>query len=329
MKEDKSQPIFTVKVYHGYGHKNNLVVFGHELTGKPIKHRNYNNTRWGNILHLFKLFFVKPVAGARVQLLWKQQQCFGTTEKDGFYKFEWESFSTAEAGWHTVTVNMLHADGSIAASGCGKVFVPHVTQFAFISDIDDTVLVSYSATSGKRIKELFTKNPHTRKAFNDVVNHYHLLSVTHTTIDVPNPFFYVSSSEWNLYDDLVEFFKHNKLPEGAFLLSGIKKWHQLLKTGKTKHEGKLIRVVRILEAFPQQRFVLMGDNSQRDPDIYAAIANKYPDRIEAVYIRNIKLKHAASTETILAGITNKNIYTFLFDTNEQAIRHSRSIGLIN
>ena len=112
-------------------------------------------------------------------------------------------------------------------------------------------------------------------------------------------------------------------------MSGMKKWYQLLKTGKTKHEGKLIRVARILEVFPQQRFVLMGDNSQSDPDIYAAIANKYPERIEAIYIRNIKTANTDTTKAILAGITNKNIHTCLFDSNLQAITHSKSIGLIN
>ena len=73
-------------------------------------------------------------------------------------------------------------------------------------------------------------------------------------------------------------------------LNIIKKWYQLFKTGKTKHQGKLIQLVRILEAFPKQRFILLGDNSQKDPEIYAAVANKYPDRITAIYIRNISSK---------------------------------------
>jgi len=72
----------------------------------------------------------------------------------------------------------------------------------------------------------------------------------------------------------------------------------------------------------------MGDNSQSDPDIYAAIANKYQDRIEAIYIRNIKIENAAKTQATLSGLMNKNIHTCLFDTNRQAIEHSKSIGLI-
>jgi len=141
-------------------------------------------------------------------------------------------------------------------------------------------------------------------------------------------FFYVSSSEWNLYDYLVETFRFNKLPEGAFLLNQLKRWGDLLKTGKTGHEGKLIRVMRILDAFPNQKFVFFGDNSQRDPDIYAAIAIKYPKNIEAIYIRNIRPSREKATKEILKKVEEQQIHTCLFIDSHEAIDHSVNIGLI-
>ena len=318
----------TVKVYHGYGHKNNCVIYGHILAGKPVFRKRFSNNIFLNIFHLIKLFFVTPLPNLPVMLQWGKQKVYSKTEADGFFKFEWQSETTLNAGWHNVIVFLLNGAGDPSESGEGKIFIPHLTQYAFISDIDDTVLVSHSATTGKRLRVLFTKNPRSRKTFADVVKHYHLLSLAHTTRDIPNPFFYVSSSEWNLYDDLNEFFKHNGLPKGAFLLNGIKKWYQLFKTGKTKHQGKLLRVVRILEAFPKQRFVLLGDNSQSDPEIYISLANKYPDKIHAIYIRNISEEKRENTEEVLATIKNKSIYTCLFKRNAEAILHSEAIGLI-
>ena len=318
----------TVKVYHGYGHQHNLVVYGHVLAGKPLLRKRYSQNPFFNIKHLAKLFFITPIPNVRVMLQWQQQQLYSTSEIDGFFKFEWQSINIVPAGWHTVVVNLLGNEDRIIAFGEGKIFVPHSTQYAFISDIDDTVLVSHSAKTGKRLNVLFTKNPRSRKTFADVVKYYHLLSLAHTEIALPNPFFYVSSSEWNLYDDLNEFFKYNGLPKGAFLLNTIKKWFQLFKTGKTKHQGKLIRVVRILEAFPKQRFILLGDNSQKDPEIYSAIANKYPDRVTAIYLRNINSKKEALCNRVMASIKNKTIAICLFKHTEEAIAHSRLIGLI-
>jgi phosphatidate phosphatase APP1 len=319
----------TVKVYHGYGHTHDLVVYGHVFKNKPVYRNNYATNVLQNIIHLLRLFFVKPLPHANVQLTWRDQLLYSTTEDDGFFKFEWKSDDEVNAGWHTVEVNFLDHDGNITATGQGKVFVPYATQFAFISDIDDTVLMSYSATVVKRLRTLLTKNPHTRKAFESVVKHYALLAEAHTTSKVPNPFFYVSSSEWNLYDDLDEFFKYNGFPKGVFLLNQIKKWYQFFKTGKTKHEGKLLRVVRILNAFPKQQFILFGDNSQSDPAIYASIVDKYRGKIFAVYIRNIDLSNEAATKEILAGIERSGVLTCFFKTNTEAIIYSKKTGLID
>lgn len=317
-----------VKVYHGYGHKNNLVVYGHVLAGKPVSQSKFTDNIFTNIIHLIRLFFVKPVPHVRLQLIWENQALFTTTEKDGFFKFEWKSSESVPAGWHQIIIHLIDDEGVILITGEGKIFVPHSTQYGFISDIDDTVLISHSATTGRKLRVMFTKNPRSRKTFADVVKFYNLLALAHTDPETLNPFFYVSSSEWNLYDDLNEFFKFNDLPKGAFLLNQIKRWYQLFKTGATKHQGKLIRVKRILDAFPKQRFILLGDNSQSDTDIYVSLANKYPDKIVAIYIRNISPKKEVYATNILASLEDKTIETCLFKHTDEAILHAKWIGLI-
>jgi len=318
----------SVKVYHGYGHTHNLVVYGHVFRYKANTKQSFSNNLFVNIVHLLKLFILKPYPFVNVRLTFGEQEVYQKTEYDGFFKFEWAAFSEVKAGWHGVKVEALDEGGQVLAIGQGQVYVPHITQYAFISDIDDTIMVSHSATIGRRLRELFIKNPRTRKTFKDAYTHYNLLAFSHTRTDQPNPFFYVSSSEWNLYDYLVETFRYNKLPEGAFLLNQLKRWKDLVKTGKTGHEGKLMRVMRILDAFPNQKFVFFGDNSQRDPAIYTTIAEKYPKNIAAVYIRNVSEEMEASAKGYLDRITAKGIPTCLFATSADAIAHSKKTGLI-
>ncbi|RYG29650.1 MAG: DUF2183 domain-containing protein [Chitinophagaceae bacterium] len=315
-----------MKLYHGYGHTQDLLLYGHVFAGKPLRGNSYSNSAWKNIRYLLRLFSVKPVAGRELILEWGGQVLQTKTESDGFIKFEWKSQHHIKAGWHEVTVRLKENPTVV---GRGVLFVPHVTQYGFISDIDDTVLISHSATVWKRLKELFTTNPHTRRAFEGVGEHYRLLAGAHTTADTPNPFFYVSSSEWNLYDYLKDFFRHQRLPEGAFLLNQVKRWFELFKTGKTKHKGKLLRVMRILDTFPNQQFILLGDNTQEDPEIYVQIADKYPERIQAIYIRNASEKNQAKASQLLNNLEKqKGVHTCLFDTSADAIVHSRRIGLI-
>ena len=146
----------TIKVYHGYGHKNNCIVFGHVLAGKPFARKRYTKNIIINIFHLVKLFFVKPLPDLPVMLQWRDQTIYSKTEADGFFKFEWISDSTIEAGWHEVVVYLINDDGVQTINGTGNIFIPHLTQYAFISDIDDTVLVSFRTQSSEPADFLHT-----------------------------------------------------------------------------------------------------------------------------------------------------------------------------
>jgi len=318
----------SVKVYHGYGHTHNLVVYGHVFKFKAKTTQNFSTNLFVNIVHLFKLFVVKPAAFAKVRLRFYHQVVDQKTEYDGFFRFEWKAETEVSPGWHDVKVEALTDDDEVFASSDGKIYVPHITQYAFISDIDDTIMVSHSAKIARRLRELFIKNPRTRKTFASVKDNYQLLAHAHTSPDQPNPFFYVSSSEWNLYDYLVETFRFNELPEGAFLLNQLKRWKSLFSTGKTGHHGKLLRVMRIIDAFPKQQFIFFGDNSQQDPAIYQAIAEKHPLNVAAVYIRNVRPSQQEKTKQLLQKIEKHQIKTCLFVHSDEAILHARQIGLI-
>lgn len=318
----------TVKVYNGYGHKNNIILYGHVLRGKHTHENRYSNNPFINALHLLRLFIVKPRSGFLLEIHWGNQIFNTYSQSDGFFKFEWQSNKEVNAGWHAIDVYLLSENREFLSKSSGKVFIPNSTQYAFISDIDDTLLISHSSSTLKKLRLLFIRNPRSRKPFKDVVNHYQLLSLAHTNPLIPNPFFYVSSSEWNLYEYLTEFFLHNELPEGVLLLNKLKRFFQLFQTGKSNHQLKFQRISRILDSFPNQKFVLLGDNSQRDPELYKAIANHYPEKIHAIYIRQIRNRRINSTKHLLDSINNKSIHICLFSSNAEAIQHSKQIGLI-
>ena len=161
-----------------------------------------------------------------------------------------------------------------------------------------------------------------------MVKHYQLLAKAHTKDDEPNPFFYVSSSEWNLYGYIAEFIRVNGLPKGVLLLSSMKKIWQLLSSGQKSHGNKFFRIVRVMEAFPKQKFILLGDSSQEDTVIYNSLVDHFPGRIHAVYIRDIYKKKSQSVQQILLTLEETGIPCCFFTHSAEAILHSRKIGLI-
>ncbi len=43
----------------------------------------------------------------------------------------------------------------------------------------------------------------------------------------------------------------------------------------------------LLKQFPQRSFVLVGDSGERDPEIYGALARKFPAQILRIVIRDV------------------------------------------
>ena len=315
-----------IKVYHGYGHSNQLMVHGHVFRLSPIPRQRYRQSIIRNTLALLRLFMVKPYEGVDVFMEWEGEVMQCKTDKDGFYKFEWKDRPPLPRGWHDIEVKATIEGREVVSKG--SIYVPYDTQYGFISDIDDTFLISHSSNMRKRLFVLFTQNARSRQPFEGSVKHYQLLANGNTTPDAPNPFFFVSSSEWNLYDYILEFAMRNEIPRGVFLLNQLKLFSQLLKTGQNNHQGKFTRIVRILETYPKQRFVLLGDSSQRDPYIYEAVVKHFPRQIHAVYIRDVYAKNREKVREVLRGIEASGVPCCLFAHSSEAILHSRKIGLI-
>ncbi len=317
----------TVKVYNGYGHHERLSIYGHVFTFSPLPPRRFRKSFIYNTWALLRLFMVKPFPYADVEMEWEGKVLKTKTDDEGFFKFNWKDDPPLPEGWHQVKVK-AGRDGKFFAFSSGSIYVPHATQYGFISDIDDTFLISHSANLRKRLYVLFTQNARSRQPFEGSVRHYQLLANSNTKENEPNPFFFVSSSEWNLYDYINEFTSINEIPRGVFLLNQLKQLHQLLKTGQNNHQGKFTRIVRILETYPRQRFVLLGDSSQHDPYIYESLVSHFPKQIHAVYIRDIHKENHQKVKDVLYKIESAGVPCCFFKHSSEAILHSVKIGLI-
>ena len=66
-------------------------------------------------------------------------------------------------------------------------------------------------------------------------------------------------------------------------------WHDLanLAGGHATTEQKLLQISRIIGHFPERRFVLVGDSGEHDPEVYRDVRDRFPDQIEAIWIRDV------------------------------------------
>ena len=101
-------------------------------------------------------------------------------------------------------------------------------------------------------------------------------------------FHYVSASPWPLFEPLRHFCQVAGFPEGSYHLRLLRlRDHMLRRIPVLRRHGKGGKIKRILRAFPNRRFILVGDSAERDPEIYGAAARLYGDRVAAIYIRQV------------------------------------------
>ena len=318
-----------IKVYNGFGNDEKIIVIGHVFRLSPFPRKTFRPNWIINLFSMLRLFMVIPFSYAKISIEWQGIVYKTEAEKDGFFKLEIFSPIVPGKGWQRVLVKLEETKYHFRhIESYGEIYIPFASQHGFISDVDDTFLISHSARLRRRLYVLFTKNAHTRKPFEGVANHYELLAQNNQINNNCNPFFYVSGSEWNLYNLLVEFSRVNKFPKGIFLLSSIKGISQFWNSGQNNLMTKFARIVRVIEYFPHLQFVLSGDDSQKDPEIYLSVAKHFPQNIFAVYIRCVGNSKSDNTQIIMREIESHGTNCCYFKHSAEAVIHSKLIGLI-
>ncbi len=100
-------------------------------------------------------------------------------------------------------------------------------------------------------------------------------------------FHYLSSSPLQLLPLLESFLQAEGFPAGQMLLRESTAWQRLLPGEGDSEAHKLGQLRTLMRAFPLRRFVLIGDSGERDPEIYARIAEQYPAQVAAILIRDV------------------------------------------
>lgn len=317
-----------LKLYRGYVNEDELVVFGHVFKSwAPDKYRmDRKGIRHAvSVIHMFR---IKPLENVEVKLKFKNIEVVTKTLADGYFRFTIPFSEQLESGWHPYEVSCKIYDFGIVEYS--EILKPFESKVGVISDIDDTFLVSHSGNFFKKLYVMLFKNINKRKVFEDVVPHYQALSrAGQENESASNSFFYVSSSEWNLYEFIDSFARLHELPKAVIKLKKIKTGiSDFLFTGTGSHDHKFEKIKDIIMFYPNLDYVLLGDDSQRDPYLYERIVKIFPENIKAIYIRQTSPHKKSKTTKTLQNIESMNVATCYFSNSQEAIAHSEKIGIL-
>ncbi len=317
-----------LKLYRGYANEQELIVMGHVFKPTSIEEYNFQKKNLKNATSVIKMFQMKTQANADVYLKHNNSKIHTKTLMDGYFKFCVPLDQDTTYGWIDYEVSVIYKNKTITTQD--SYIRPHKGNLGVISDIDDTFLVSHTLNPFKKLYVLLFKNIYKRKIFDDVVTHYQALSTAgRENKEEFNAFFYVSSSEWNLYRFITKFTEIHQLPKAVLLLKDIKtSLTDFFMTGRGNHNHKFDKIKHILEFYPNLEYVLLGDDSQHDPFLYEAICKIFPVTVKAVYIRQTGAFKKEKVTAVMKNLETLDVSICYFKNSSEAIEHSKSIGII-
>lgn len=278
--------LLRIEVFVVLGNDTHLFVKGRVVEAYKQSRPSDKHNVFHNILATLRRYAGSSVPEAKVVLSLGDLKTILITDEEGVFERYHHFKNEKEKMAQTVQFSLIEEDGLKAEK---KFIDKSVLKFqktfprAIISDIDDTIIISKATNIQEKFWLSVSKNAYTRRPFPGVSEFYRLLSS-----NAKYPVFYVSSSDWNLFDLIKDFMNYRNIPRGPILL---KDHHMSLKniwkSGGGSHEHKVDKISFLMNFYPKLNFVLIGDSGQHDPEIYAEVINKYPGRVEAVYIRQV------------------------------------------
>ncbi|WP_077923659.1 App1 family protein [Spirosoma sp. 209] len=333
---DASKP-YKIVYYRGFGSPSAVYLKGRVLRERDLSTQSDNDTFWENLVATYQRFESDEVPGVTVRVEAFGQAYTTQTDEEGYFEVTVnppDDLLMAYPGrvWFPVRYaldDIVQPDTREPVVKEGHLMVsPPFSQFGVISDIDDTVLVTGATSILQTARLTFLGNAYTRLPFAGVAAFYRALQSGPVTT-LFNPIYYVSSSPWNLYDLLIDFFRIQGIPKGPILLRDLGLDPNLLASS-SHHTHKLAMIRKVLDVNPQLAFVLIGDSGQQDPEIYTQVVRDNPGRIRAIYIRDVtpETRDASVRELIRTAQTHQVPMLLVSDT-VAAAEHAASLGLID
>lgn len=239
-------------------------------------------------------FVSAPVPFAQVTVTVAGQEFKISADRGGIVDevVELRNGTRLPAGWQEVRLESPGAEPNTAEV---QIIGDEVTS-GVICDIDDTVVVTKLPRPLLAAWNSFVLDEHARTPTPGMAVMMERL-LSHSSPGAAQqraPVLYVSTGAWNVAQTLTRFLTRNLYPQGPLLLTD---WgpteDRWFRSGQ---QHKVEQLARLAEEFPQIRWILIGDDGQHDPQIYADFARKHPESVKAVIIRELTY-----SEAVLAG----------------------------
>ncbi len=327
-----------ILAYRGLAGPDGVRLRGRVIRQRPLKRSSVDDTVWRNARRTWSRFVTADVPGARVEVRIGDDSAGVIevrTDDSGIFECLFVPDTPLPEGtWQQACFRLLEPEVSGVAGGAepvvadSDVLVPSAdARYAVVSDIDDTILHSSATNPWQMVRHTITKNALTRRAPLGTACLYRCFRDA-APRDAHNPVVYLSNSAWNLHDLLDQFIRHQGFPRGPILLQDVKR--SGLRIERARHgEHKIAHLDALMDTWPLP-LVLIGDTGQLDASIYLRSAERHPERVAAIYLRDVgDGARTQALQPLVEDAGKRGIPLLITDDPVAMAEHAVAIGLLD
>ena len=307
-----------IELYTGFGTTRRVLIHGRALEDEAQPSPQARGTPLGNLVRSVRLLETDELTDRPVTVNCGGRRATSRTDKEGFWQVWLDSgerpFASGELPVQ-VTVQVSKRT-SLEAEGIALVY-PDTTARIIVTDFDDTLCETGMRHKLSAAVKTLTSDPSRMKPVAGMNGFLTELARPARDGEPPSPVFYLSGGLVNFYPRIAAFLESNRFPRGVLLLRNFGPGPSNDPLSVSEYKTK--RLEMLLGLFPGSRTVLVGDSGEKDPEIYAALRKKHPDRVQAVCIRFLEPEERKSPR--LAGM-------ILFPDGAEALRQARLHALV-
>lgn len=198
-------------------------------------------------------------------------------------------------GWATARLRVADA----APVGAPLRVVGPTTTLGLLSDLDDTVIVTMLPRPLLALRNAMWVREDERRPVPGMAELYADVLAAPRSGGADVFVVYLSTGAWNTARPMTAFLARHGFPPGPMLMTD---WGPTtdgwFRSGQD-HKRSTLR--RLFDELPQLQWLLVGDDGQHDPTLYAEAAAAHPDRVLGVAIRQLTLTEQLAAATAPAA----------------------------
>lgn len=319
--------------FYGFGNDNYVFLKGRVLEKEKMKDEPDAETVIEHLGDMYKRYASDEIPHIRLRAEFAGKVQEVKTDSEGYFEVEFrfdQPINYRKAGQKVKLGLLEQKTKDDIREAESHIFVPGKdAEFGIISDIDDTVLISQITDFFAEWRLKLMKDASQRHPFPGIAAFLRALKKG-SDGKGDNPLFFVSGSEWNLFDLLIKFFRYHDIPVGPLFLRDKGTRLDKGKLETSQQEYKLKKIRHILETYPHLKFICIGDSGEHDPKSYKKIEEEYPGQVIGVYIRDVSPhKRDREVEKVKDELLKEDVEMFYAEETFSAARHALQMGWIN